>query len=154
MRYAWMFVAVLAIAGCKKDPPIEDPGDLGLGDGSGSGTGTGSGTAVEEGGAPKALVDAQDAQLAVLEQLSAAAVAATPDCAKMTTDMNAVLASGEDALHAMDQYTEAEIMEHQAELEDKFGARIDTAMAAFGEALEPCEEDAGIQDILKALGLM
>lgn len=140
MRYLVFVFALVAAVGCKKDPPVKAPVE--------------EPAPPLEDGPPAEMVDAQERQTQLLEVFADAVAAVPPgDCDAMASEMTRVIGEREDDLHAMDGYTEEQVMEHRDALEAKFGARIDAALGKLQPAIEPCAQDETVVDILEQLGL-
>jgi len=153
-----LFVALLASIGCKKAPPVEDPGDLGLGSGTGSGTGTADAPddrdpPPADDGVPDELRAAMEGYVSALEAVSVAAFDAGPDCLEMEEGLRAAGQAGMPAMKKFEAYPEATLEEHMPALMAQFGERIDRAVIQLGEAVEPCEDDEGVANELALMGL-
>ena len=148
MRSLLIGFAVLALIACKKDPPVEDPGDLGMGSGSGSG----SDAPPPDDGVPQDLVDAMDGYVGALESVGEAAAGAAADCAAMAEALKTSGEAGKPAMKEFEGFPGETVEEHMTALNARFGERIDAALILIGESTEVCEDDPAVLEQLQRMG--
>lgn len=100
------------------------------------------------------LVAAVERALGLVEQLAAAAEGAGVDCAAMLTGLDAVARGPDgDAIRQVDTAHAEAYAAREAELDERFGARMSSAAGRLGKAIEPCGATPGLVETLVRAGI-
>lgn len=129
----WLLV-VIALAACKKDPPVEEPAN----------------DEPTGGGMPADLAQVIEDYVSAFEALASAGER-SGTCDELAASFQAALDSAKPALRAFAEHAEQAEM-YSAQINLRFGARIDAAATTIGDAVDPCEDDPRFAEYLRLLG--